>query len=153
MFTPFYQAVPDLVDVRVRSVHLDRRGPTVTLRLDLPGPDRLPDGWERGSGRAVQCHVQFLAVEDLVLSHWEPPAVARVELRPLERHRLGVAVVGDGVDLTFDSSASLVAGHVSVFTPDGDGSDGGAHRYARRIDAIRYESVPATYEKVFFERV
>lgn len=37
VFAPYYDEVPELSGVRLRSVHLDAWGSVVALRLDLPG--------------------------------------------------------------------------------------------------------------------
>ncbi|MFD9368268.1 hypothetical protein ACFWA6_11260 [Streptomyces sp. NPDC060020] len=52
VFAPYYDEVPELSGVRLRSVHLDAWGSAVTLRLDLP---RFPDRWDRGPGDTLQC--------------------------------------------------------------------------------------------------
>ncbi|WP_455352131.1 Imm50 family immunity protein [Streptomyces sp. SYSU K217416] len=155
VFTPFYDTVPDLSNIRLRSIHLDRRGPTVTLRLDFPRlPDRMPKEWGKGAGDTLQCHVQFLAVEHFTLQYWEPPVTAaRISLRPRAEHRVGVETTGDGVTLSFECSDSLLAGHIGMFSRDTDGSDTGTHHFARKLDSIRYTSIPPTYEKAFYERV
>ncbi|MFF3678329.1 hypothetical protein ACFYYS_30710 [Streptomyces sp. NPDC002120] len=51
VFAPYYDEVPELSGVRLRSVHLDAWGSAVTLRLDLP---RFPDRWDRGPGDTLQ---------------------------------------------------------------------------------------------------
>ncbi|BFP53543.1 hypothetical protein SCMC78_33500 [Streptomyces sp. CMC78] len=48
VFAPYYDEVPELSGVRLRSVHLDAWGSVVALRLDLP---RFPDRW----GRVTPC--------------------------------------------------------------------------------------------------
>ncbi|WP_329271537.1 Imm50 family immunity protein [Streptomyces sp. NBC_01451] len=60
-----YGHVPDLVDVRIRSINLNWRGPTVTLRIDLPYfPASAPQEWIDAVMDTVQCQLKFLAVEN-----------------------------------------------------------------------------------------
>ncbi|MFK4111649.1 Imm50 family immunity protein [Streptomyces sp. NPDC002176] len=77
VLAPLYGPAPlDLRSVRLRSVHLDWHGPTVTLRLDLPAPPLpLPEEWAAADVDTVQGQLQFLAVEDLELDAWEPADV------------------------------------------------------------------------------
>ncbi|WP_405883857.1 MULTISPECIES: Imm50 family immunity protein [unclassified Streptomyces] len=74
VLAPLYGPDPlELSCVRLRSVHLDWRGPTVTLRLDLPAPSLpLPEEWVAAGVDTVQGQLQFLAVEDLELEGWKP---------------------------------------------------------------------------------
>nr|WP_276607247.1 HNH/endonuclease VII fold putative polymorphic toxin [Streptomyces sp. A1277] len=96
VLAPLYGPAPlDLSSVRLRSVHLDWHGPTVTLRLDLPAPPLpLPEEWAAAGVDTVQGQLQFLAVEDLELDAWEPGPLVSFELAVLSesRHRIRVAV-------------------------------------------------------------
>ncbi|MGA5409312.1 Imm50 family immunity protein [Streptomyces lavendulocolor] len=151
-----YGKIPDIRRFRLRSINLDWRGPTVTLRLDLSSfPKTVPPEWEGLGLDTVQCHLQFLAVEDLSLSEWEPPVrSASLETLPLEEERrVRVEVTGAGVDLAFTSNESVQVGHVSAFGISPDGTDETRHVFSRRIDAARYASVPATEENTFHGRI
>jgi hypothetical protein len=152
-----YGATPLVLSgvVRVRSVNLNWRGPTVTLRVDLPDfPASAPREWVDAGLDTVQCHLQFLAVENLSVGVWKPPAGAAIAVTPMgEGRRVRVEVVGDGVDLSFDSSDSVLVGHVSAFRMNSDGSDGGPRMFVNRIDARRYDSLPDPCEAVHFERL
>ncbi|MEV4226950.1 Imm50 family immunity protein [Streptomyces bobili] len=152
-----YGATPLVLSgvVRVRSINLNRRGPTVTLRVDLPVfPAPAPREWLGAGLDTVQCHLQFLAVENLSVREWEPPAGAAIAVTPVsEGTRVRVEVVGDGVDMSFDSSESVLVGHVSAFRMSADGSDGGPRMFVNRIDARRYRSLPDPCEAVHFERL
>ncbi|MFK0258783.1 hypothetical protein [Streptomyces sp. NPDC090445] len=150
-FGSYYDEVPDLTGVRLRSVHLDGWDPAVTLRLDLP---RFPDRWDGRPGDTMQCHVQFCMVEDFLMEGWQPPVTADISLRELPEHRLAVAVTAPGVAVSFTSNASLVAGRFSVFTRDPDGGDDiGPHHFARPLENRLYPTVPPAYVDTFFWRV
>jgi hypothetical protein len=141
--------------VRVRSINLNWRGPTVILRIDLPDfPEPVPREWLEAGLDTVQCHLQFLAVDQLSVREWEPPTLAAIEVTPLgEGRKVRVEVAGDGVDLSFDSSDSVLVGHVSAFRTHSDGSDGGPRMFVNRIDARRYDSLPEPSEAVHYERL
>ncbi|MET7701158.1 Imm50 family immunity protein [Streptomyces sp. NPDC005485] len=149
-----YGHVPVIREVRVRSVNLNWRGPTLTLRVDLasfPDAEVAPQEWVDAGMDTVQCQLEFLAVEDLALARWSPPVVAVVEAVPWgERRRMRVRVGGEGLDLEFSSSDSVVVRHVSAFKGREDGADGGRHLFVSRVDARRHTSLPGTDEKTYF---
>jgi hypothetical protein len=151
-----YGKVPDLRQFRLRSINLDWQGPTVTLRLDLSSfPETVPPEWKGSEVDTVQCHLQFIAVEDLWISEWEPPVrSASLETHPLEeKRRIRVRVTGSRVALGFTSNKSVKAGHVSAFKISTDGTDETRHLFLKRLDAVRYASIPATDEKTFHGRI
>ena len=149
-----YGHVPDLDDVRIRSINLNWRGPTVTLRVDLPSfPGSAPQEWTDAGMDTVQCQLQFLAVENISLTGWSPPSVGRIEMSPWGREScMRVTADGSGVALRFDCSESVRVGHVNAFHIQADGSDNGPHLFASRIDARRHTFLPPTDEKTFYER-
>ncbi|MEU6255327.1 Imm50 family immunity protein [Streptomyces sp. NPDC047043] len=149
-----YEHSPSLNDIRIRSINLNWRGPTVTLRVDLPSfPDFAPQEWIDAGMDAVQCHFQFLAAENLSLSEWDPPVVGTIDMVSWgEQRRMRVTAHGSGVALRFDCSESVRIGHVSAFKIQQGGSDDGDHLFSSKIDARRHASLPATDEKTFYER-
>ncbi|MFD4621773.1 Imm50 family immunity protein [Streptomyces sp. NPDC058475] len=149
-----YGQVPDLTGVRIRSINLNWRGPTVTLRVDLPSfPGSAPQEWIDAGMDTVQCQFQFLAVENISLTDWAPPAVGVIEMAPWGREgRMQVSVSGSGVVLGFDCYESVSVRHVSAFRIQADGSDGGRHLFVSKVDARRHTSLPGTEEKTFYER-
>lgn len=149
-----YGQVPDLIGVRIRSINLNWRGPTVTLRVDLPSyPSTAPREWIDAGLDTVQCQFQFLAVEGISLTDWTPPALGNVEmvLWGMER-RMRVTVRGRGLSLDFACSESVRVGHVSAFKIKENGTDDGVHLFMSKIDARRHSSLPGTEEKTFYER-
>ncbi|MFD5638371.1 Imm50 family immunity protein [Streptomyces sp. NPDC127077] len=149
-----YGRVPDLVDIRVRSINLNWRGPTVTLRVDLPSyPESPPREWTDAGLDTVQCQLQFLAAENISLTDWNPPALCSLETVPhgIER-RMRVTCRGSGLSLGFDCSDSVRVGHVSAFKVTESGFDDGAHLFMSKIDARRHTSLPGTQDRTFYER-
>ncbi|MEV8531992.1 Imm50 family immunity protein [Streptomyces sp. NPDC051211] len=147
---PLFDELPELTGVRLRSVRVDGWAPTVTLRIDLPV---FPDRWEGALGDTVQCHLQFGHVADFAMEGWQPPATVDFSFEELPDHRLAVRVTGSGVRLSFTSHASPLAGHLSVFTQDADGGDGGPHQFVRKLDAKLYDTVPPITAKTFYEHL
>lgn len=141
--------------LRVRSININWRGPTVILRIDLPGfPEPAPQEWLDAVLDTMQCHLQFLAVEKLSARQWDPPTTAAIEVKPQGNGgRVRFEAIGDGIDLSFDCSDSVLVGHVSAFRMHSDGSDGGRRAFLNRVDARRYGSLPEPWEKVYYERL
>ncbi|MGV9787890.1 Imm50 family immunity protein [Streptomyces sp. NPDC003435] len=159
VLAPLYGPAPlDLSSVRLRSVHLDWHGPTVTLRLDLPAPPLpLPEEWAAADVDTVQGQLQFLAVEDLELDAWEPGPLAAFELAVLSesQHRMRVAVSHDGnpAFLRFTGSTDVLVGHISGFRAGPESTDSGPHHFLSRLDARLHTTVPDPIEKTFYERL
>ncbi|MFE0509761.1 Imm50 family immunity protein [Streptomyces sp. NPDC058964] len=149
-----YGHVPDLKGVRFRSVNLNWRGPTVTLRVDLPYfPASPPAEWADAGTDTVQCQFEFGAVEGVSLEEWTPPASGDVEMVPPGAERcMRVTVRGPGVALRFVCNESVVVRHVSAFGIAGDGADGGPHLFVSKADARLHSSVPGTDVRVFHGR-
>ncbi|MEU6813697.1 Imm50 family immunity protein [Streptomyces sp. NPDC046860] len=156
---PLYGPDPlDLSSVRLRSVHLDWHGPTVTLRLDLPAPPLpLPEEWAAAGVDTVQGQLQFLAVEDLELDTWEPGPLMSVELAVLgeSRHRMRVAVSHGGKPgfLRFTCGTDVLAGHISGFRVGPEGEDSGPHHFRGRLGTRLHTTVPDPSEKTFYEHL
>ncbi|WP_406369558.1 immunity 50 family protein [Streptomyces sp. NBC_00647] len=149
-----YGQVPDVIGVRIRSIHLNWRGPTVALRVDLPSfPESAPQEWTDAGLDTVQCQFQFLAVEGISLADWTPPVVGSVEMVPWgTERRMRVSVGGRGLSLDFTCSESVSVGHVSAFRIGEDGADDGPHLFMSRVDARRHNSLPGTADRTFYER-
>ncbi|GHB01975.1 Imm50 family immunity protein [Streptomyces termitum] len=151
-----YGSASPLEEIRPRSVNLDWRGPAITLRVDVSGlPAGLPQDWKAAEVDTVQCHLKFLAVEDFSLSRWDPPVPpTSLVVEPLGKNRrVRIQLSGPGVDLRFTSHKSVHIGHVSAFGITPDGTDGGPHLFLGNLDRRRYQTVPETEEKTFYERI
>ncbi|MCZ4122164.1 Imm50 family immunity protein [Streptomyces sp. H39-S7] len=150
----FYSPVPALESLTVRSVHLDRRGPTLILRFDLPRfPDAPPPEWAAAGCDTFQCQLRFLAVADVVMRGWSPPVTADVVIEEEENRRIRVGMRGAGAELAFTSSDSLTVGHLSAYARSDDGTDAGPRHFVGRTDQFRWSTVPDVWEKNFYERV
>lgn len=151
---PLYAEIPDVRGVRLRSVNLNWRGPEVALRGDLPRfPDPAPPEWIDAGLNTVQCQLRFLAARNISLTRWDPPTTADIEVtRTDDRHSVHVRAHGDGVELGFDCSDSVLIGHLSAFRIGPDGSDAGRHAFVSKVDARRHASLPETCDKTFYER-
>ncbi|MEW2115875.1 Imm50 family immunity protein [Streptomyces sp. NPDC005474] len=149
-----YGNISNLSGVRIRSVNLNWRGPTLRLRIDLPTfPVSAPREWIDAGMDTVQCQFQFLAAENISLTAWDPPTVGDVEMTPLgSERRMRVTVHGLRVALRFECSESVGVSHVSAFKIGSGGSDNGPHLFVSRLDARRHTFLPATDEKTFYER-
>ncbi|MFF8831942.1 Imm50 family immunity protein [Streptomyces sp. NPDC015131] len=152
-----YGRLPPLGSLDLRSVNLSWQGPTVTLRVDLPTfPSTVPPEWKDADVDTIQCHLQFLAVEDFSLALWEPPvrsASLRAQALDTADRRIHVRVTGARVALDFTSTEAVKVGHVSAFKIGPDGSDEGRHLFVRRLDRMRHESIPSTEERTFYGRI
>ncbi|MFF4099974.1 hypothetical protein [Streptomyces sp. NPDC001903] len=151
VFAPYYDEVPELAGVRLRSVHLDGWAPAVVLRLDLP---RYPDRWEGGEpADTLQCQLAFSHVEEFEMAGWRPPVTADIGLAELPRHRLAVRITAPGAEVSFTANASVLAGTLSVFTRSEDGADDGPHHRRNAFWHRRYPTVPPTYDNTYHGRV
>lgn len=149
----WYDDVPELSGVRLRSVNVNWRGPQIALRIDLPRfPENVPEEWRAEEMDTFQCHINFLAAEDIALTDWHPPTTADIAMVPEGTRRLRVTVSGPGVDLRFSCSDSLLVDHASAFRITPDGADSGRHLFMRRIDARLHSELPATYERRFYAK-
>jgi Immunity protein 50 len=148
-----YTAVPPLDGVTVCSVHLDRAGPGLTLRLALPRfPDRPPAAWtEDDAYDRFQCQVQFGGVDALEMRGWRAGVVADVTLERDGVRRVRVGVVGEGMELRFGAADDLRVGKLSAFRT---GQDGERHAYLGKVDQRLYgHGVPQVWERRFHGRV
>lgn len=150
VFAPYYDELPPLRAVRLRSVHLDGWASAVTFRLDLPV---FPDRWEAGPGDTMQCQLQFSHAADFVMDGWRPPVTADLEWAELAEHRIAVRVAADGAEVAFTANASVVAGRLGVFTRGADGGDGGPRHFTRLIERRLHPTLPPTHDNTFYERI
>ncbi|MFD6658906.1 Imm50 family immunity protein [Streptomyces parvus] len=149
-----YSDVPPLESVRLRSFHLDWRGPALTLRIDLPtypGPDRVPPEWSERGHDALQLQVQFAAVEDLTVRGWIPVVPVDISLAALPCRRILVRIAEAGFEFCFTASDSLTVGHISSYRKTETGSDEVPHSFASRLDTRLFISLPGTHESTFYQ--
>ncbi|PVC91932.1 Imm50 family immunity protein [Streptomyces sp. CS014] len=148
-----YSDVPPLESVRLRSFHLNWRGPALTLRIDLPtypDPDRVPPEWSERGHNTLQLQVQFAAVEDLTVRGWIPAVPVDISLAALPYRRILVRIAESGFGFSFTSSDSLTVGHISSYRMTETGSDDVPHAFVSRLDTRLFTSLPGTHESSFF---
>ncbi|MDF2269639.1 Imm50 family immunity protein [Streptomyces coacervatus] len=149
-----YGDFPGLDEFRLRSINIDRAGPSLTLRIDLLDfPAHPPEDWVANQCDVVQCHIHFLAVDQLALGEWNPSTRARLTTTPTAEPRMiDVSVRGPGVSLDFQSHEQVTIRHISGFRMAPDGSDEVPHHFLSKLDARRFSTIPRTYEKTFYAR-
>ncbi|MFF0747326.1 Imm50 family immunity protein [Streptomyces sp. NPDC004111] len=150
------EELPPLDRVRLRSLHLNWRGPALTLRIDLPSPPlALP---EEGADPAVdtfQCHLQFMNVQDLSVTNWKPPITARLSTSPRSaENRIEVTVdQNEIIFLQFTSLTDIIARHLSTFQLSPGGTDQGPHLFKDKLDKlINNSSIPEPHKANFHGR-
>lgn len=150
-----YSDLPARDPVTVRSLNLDRRGPTLILRLDLPAfPDHPLPEWAGAGYDRFQCQLRFLAVEDLRVRSWAAPVTGSLAVEPRPSRRVRVTLRGEGLDVAFTSADELKAGHLCAFRPSPSGSDEGPRHFVSPLDRRAYgSSLPDVCEKTFHARV
>ncbi|MFI1220987.1 MULTISPECIES: Imm50 family immunity protein [unclassified Streptomyces] len=148
-----YSAIPSLDSVRLRSFYLDWRGPTLTIRIDLPRyPEHAPPEWSALGHNTMQVHVQFAAVDDLTVRGWIPPNSVDIDISRLNDWTIQTNISGAGLEFHFSCSDSLTIGHISSFRAAESGSDEVPHSFLRPIDARRFSSIPDTHVSNFYDR-
>ncbi|MGW6713057.1 Imm50 family immunity protein [Streptomyces globisporus] len=149
-----YSDVPPLESVRLRSFHLDWRGPALTLRIDLPtypDPDRVPLEWSERGHDNLQLQVQFVAVEDLTVRGWIPTVPVDISLAALPCRRILVRIAEVGFEFSFTASDSLTIGHISSYRMTETRSDEVPHSFVSRLDTRLFTSPPGTHESTFYQ--
>ncbi|MFI1571487.1 Imm50 family immunity protein [Streptomyces anulatus] len=149
-----YDVIPPLESVRLRSFHLSWRGPTITTRVDLPTyPNNPPHKWSERDHNTLQIHLQFLAMDELVIRGWIPPSPVDFSFSILDRRRLLTRITGAGLEVSFTCSDSLGVGHISSFRSTTSGPEEGVHSFLQPLDARMFSSLPETYESTYYERI
>lgn len=135
----YYSTIPSLDGAALRSLHLDRYGPALTLRLDLPTfPDQPDEKWVAAGCDEFQCQIRFLDTAELRVVGWPfstPVDVSISPQEPAEKRRIAVTAVSARdrkASVRFTSSESLTIGHITA-SRNGDE----AYWHAGRVDQIR----------------
>jgi hypothetical protein len=152
--TSLYPAPPPLHAVTLRSVHLNRYGPAVTLRIDLPEfPQEPPAEWREAGFDRFQCQLCFIAVEHLEMEGWRPPVTADLRFDRSGANRIRVAAESPDLRLIFEAADAVVIGHMSAFAAGQAGADDGPHQFVGKLDSRKFNSLPSLDEKTFYERI
>ncbi len=95
-----YGTVPALDTIDVHEVILQRDGPCVQLRVELPRfPDRPPAKWPR-SANAVQMALALVGVSDLRLDSWGASNRGAIAIERTENRMLRFVVATEALRLT-----------------------------------------------------
>ncbi|MEW1589103.1 Imm50 family immunity protein [Micromonospora vinacea] len=95
----FPEGPPPLSGASLHGLVVEREGPTLRLRLDLPAyPANPPATWLRGGFNTVQVELLFGGVSELRLVGIATEVIADLEIRP-----------ADGVSLEVRSASMVVA--------------------------------------------
>ncbi|MFD4720080.1 Imm50 family immunity protein [Streptomyces sp. NPDC058431] len=149
-----YTDIPSLTAVTVRSIHLNHFGPCLTLRIDLPKfPQNPPPAWVDAELDQFQCHLEFIAIENLELRGWIPDGRSNLELHMRNHHKIFARIESSGFHLSFVASDSILIGHMSAYKTLPNGSDSGPRQFVRKLDAKMYDAIPPVYEKTFYEHI
>ncbi|MCZ7459681.1 Imm50 family immunity protein [Streptomyces sp. WMMC940] len=149
-----YTDTPSLTDLTVRSIHLNHFGPCLTLRIDLPVfPQNPPPEWVDAGLDQFQCHLEFIAIENLELKGWIPHGHASLELHMHNHNKILARMESDGFHLSFVATDSILVGHMSAYRALPNGSDGGPHQFVRKLDTKKYDAIPPVHEKTFYEHI
>ncbi|WP_167493085.1 Imm50 family immunity protein [Micromonospora ureilytica] len=79
----FSEGPPTLSGVSLHGLVVEREGPTLRLRLDLPGyPANPPAKWRRNGSNTVQVELLFGGVSELRLVGISTEVIADIDVRP-----------------------------------------------------------------------
>lgn len=135
--------------VAIRSINLNRRGPTAVIRLDMTKPPTSPDpDWIKAECDRVQCHVAFLDVREFRLESWIGSGEAEAAVTPMETRRLKVHLEGPTVRCGFTCSDAVTVRHVSAYrSPEGQERQ----FFASPLDRKRFtDKLPWIDERTFY---
>ncbi|MFI5649829.1 Imm50 family immunity protein [Streptomyces anulatus] len=149
-----YDTIPSLESVRLRSFHLSWRGPAIIARVDLAVyPDNPPRECSERDHDTLQIHVQFLAMDELVVRGWIPSGPVDFSFSSLDRRRLFTRVNGAGLEVSFTCSDSLGIGHISSFRSSASTPESEGRIFLQPLDARRFSVLPETSESTYYERI
>ncbi len=136
--------------VVIRSINLNRRGPTAVFRLDMAKPPTSPDpDWAKAECDRLQCHVAFLDTREFRLEYWLGSGEAETAVAPImDKRRLKVHLEGPTVRCGFTCSDSVTVRHVSAYRS----SEGqGRQFFASPLDRKRFNGeLPWIDERTFY---
>ncbi|GAB2722949.1 Imm50 family immunity protein [Kitasatospora kifunensis] len=148
-----YGDVRGIDRLTLRSVNLDRRGPTVTLRLSTNRlPDHPPVDWVEFGCDTVEFHLQFLDVADLSMTGHGLPEDTSLQVIEQENSRVKVEAHGDSTRLAFSCHRSVTIGRLSAWNSraaDGEPT----HRYLSPLDRRLHAAPPETWKKNYYGRI
>ncbi len=91
--TRVYSEVPSLQSVALREVILDRDGPRMILKLDLPlFPDKPPERWKFRGYSAVHLQLDLWGLESLQVAQWTAKNQVWVQIERTVKGRIALQV-------------------------------------------------------------
>jgi hypothetical protein len=111
-----YSVLPELADVSILSVAMQRDGPTVLIRLILPVfPDQPPVRWRHGYNAAI-LELRLFGVSGLLMKGWTNDNIGTVTL-VREAASIELKISGPGVLFSANAIAVDIS-HVKGYQRD-----------------------------------
>jgi hypothetical protein len=152
-----YGAFSDSTEVTVQSIHINRAGPTLYMRVDLPNaPAVLPQELIETGCNRIQISLEFLAVDDFTLTGSAFPSHACMTAIFMPDVRARFHVEAEGLQLDFTAHQQVRAGHLSVYQSDLNGVDDldvRQHYFLGKVDARLFNKVPDSWIETFHGRL
>lgn len=152
--TSYYTEIPALDSLVIRSVHLSRYGPALTIRADLSRfPDRAPVEWTEAGCDRFECQLHFVLAEEGIRMRGRPDGTAAAVRYSLsDSRRLRAEMRGENLELDFTAHENLQVSHLSAYRST-DGDPYAARRwFASRIDQRLFQVLPPPTRKPFYDR-
>lgn len=143
-----YVKIPKLDVVTLRSVHFNRLGPTVTLRIDLAEfPDMPRPEWTDAGCDRLEFQLQLLDVGDLEITHVGLPVEMSLSLLPVDEHRLKV-VAREGISqLELTCNNHIRVGRINAYKSD----DPSVRYHSTALGRKLWRKLPDPYTRVYYE--
>jgi Immunity protein 50 len=153
----FYGTLPDLADITLQSIHFNHLGPTIYVRVDMPGaPAGLPQELLQVGCDKIQLTLEFLAVEDFILTGFAFPSQARMTALEAPEVRAIFHVEAEGLSLDFSAHRWLRVGHLSAYRSSVkaiDDPDVRRHYFLGKVDSRLYREIPDPWIETFYGRL
>jgi Immunity protein 50 len=143
-----YVSIPMLDIVTLRSVHFNRLGPTVTLRIDLAEfPDRPRQEWTDAGCDRLEFQLQLLDVESLEMAQVSLPAEMKLSVHLLEDRRLKVAARAGVSELKLTCKDHIRVGRINAYKS----SDPSIRFQSTGLGRKLWHKLPDPYARVYYE--
>lgn len=144
----YYTVIPRLGSVVVRSVHLNRLGPAVTLRMDTSEfPDRPPGEWVAAGCDELELQLQFADTRDVIVHSEKFPVVANVSFASTGERRVAVNVRAEGTGIGFTCSDQVRVGRINAYKS----SDPSVRYHASLLGRKLWNVLPDPFTRVYYE--
>jgi hypothetical protein len=144
----YYTAIPRLESAVVRSVHLNRLGPAVTLRMDAPEfPDHPLGEWVAAGCDELELQLQFADTRDMIMHSEEFPVVANLSFASAGERRVAVNVRAEGAEIEFTCSDRVRIGRINAYKS----SDPSVRYHASLLGRKLWNMLPDPFTRVYYE--